>query len=46
MFVDAGGLLAAGVDPTGMGGALPGFGDQREGACRVGEGAGRPALIY
>ena len=28
-FADAGGLLAAGVDPTGMGGALPGFGDQR-----------------
>ena len=28
-FVDAGGLLAAGVDPTGMGGALPGYGDQR-----------------
>ena len=28
-FVEAGGLLAAGVDPTGMGGALPGFGDQR-----------------
>ncbi len=28
-FVDAGGLLAAGVDPTGTGGALPGFGDQR-----------------
>jgi imidazolonepropionase-like amidohydrolase len=28
-FVDAGGLLAAGVDPTGNGGALPGFGDQR-----------------
>jgi imidazolonepropionase-like amidohydrolase len=28
-FVDAGGLLAAGVDPTGVGGALPGFGDQR-----------------
>lgn len=25
----AGGLLAAGVDPTGIGGALPGFGDQR-----------------
>ena len=25
----AGGLLAAGVDPTGNGGALPGFGDQR-----------------
>jgi len=28
-FVDAGGLLAAGVDPTGYGGALPGYGDQR-----------------
>jgi hypothetical protein len=25
----AGGLLGAGVDPTGNGGALPGFGDQR-----------------
>jgi imidazolonepropionase-like amidohydrolase len=29
MFYKAGGLLAAGVDPTGNGGALPGFGDQR-----------------
>jgi len=28
-FVDAGGLMAAGVDPTGIGGALAGFGDQR-----------------
>ncbi len=28
-FVDAGGLLASGVDPTGNGGALPGFGNQR-----------------
>lgn len=28
-FFEAGGLLAAGVDPTGVGGALPGFGDQR-----------------
>jgi predicted amidohydrolase YtcJ len=28
-FVAAGGLLAAGVDPTGLGGALAGFGDQR-----------------
>jgi predicted amidohydrolase YtcJ len=28
-FVQAGGLLAAGVDPTGIGGALAGFGDQR-----------------
>ncbi len=29
-FVNAGGLLLAGPDPTGMGGVLPGFGDQRE----------------
>jgi hypothetical protein len=28
-FVKAGGLMAAGVDPTGNGGALPGYGDQR-----------------
>lgn len=28
-FVKAGGLLASGVDPTGYGGALPGYGDQR-----------------
>ncbi len=28
-FYDRGGLLAAGVDPTGNGGALPGYGDQR-----------------
>jgi hypothetical protein len=28
-FVKAGGLLGAGVDPTGIGGALPGYGDQR-----------------
>ena len=28
-FVQAGGLLAAGVDPTGNGGALAGYGDQR-----------------
>ena len=28
-FVAAGGLLLAGCDPTGNGGALPGFGDQR-----------------
>jgi imidazolonepropionase-like amidohydrolase len=28
-FVRSGGLLAAGVDPTGNGGALPGYGDQR-----------------
>ena len=29
-FVMAGGLLLAGPDPTGNGGVLPGFGDQRE----------------
>jgi imidazolonepropionase-like amidohydrolase len=29
LFYKSGGLLAAGVDPTGSGGALPGFGDQR-----------------
>jgi imidazolonepropionase-like amidohydrolase len=29
-FVDAGGLLIAGPDPTGAGDVLPGFGDQRE----------------
>jgi len=28
-FVAGGGMLAVGVDPTGIGGALPGFGDQR-----------------
>jgi hypothetical protein len=29
-FAAAGGLLIAGCDPTGNGGTLPGFGDQRE----------------
>lgn len=29
-FAAAGGLLVAGCDPTGNGGTLPGFGDQRE----------------
>ena len=29
-FVKAGGLLVAGIDPTGYGAAVPGFGDQRE----------------
>ena len=28
-FYEAGGVLASGVDPTGYGGALPGYGDQR-----------------
>ena len=29
-FAKAGGLLLAGLDPTGMGGIVAGFGDQRE----------------
>jgi len=29
-FAEAGGLLLAGLDPTGYGGVIPGFGDQRE----------------
>jgi hypothetical protein len=29
-FAEAGGLLLAGPDPTGNGGVVPGFGDQRE----------------
>jgi hypothetical protein len=29
-FAKAGGLLLAGLDPTGMGGVIAGFGDQRE----------------
>jgi imidazolonepropionase-like amidohydrolase len=29
-FAKAGGLLLAGLDPTGYGGVIPGFGDQRE----------------
>jgi hypothetical protein len=29
-FAEAGGLLLAGPDPTGDGGTLPGYGDQRE----------------
>ena len=28
-FVEAGGLLASGCDPTGLGGALAGYGDER-----------------
>jgi len=30
LFVEAGGLLLAGTDPTGAGGALPGFASQRQ----------------
>ncbi|MDB4879656.1 MAG: amidohydrolase, imidazolonepropionase [Gemmatimonadetes bacterium] len=41
-FFKAGGLLAAGVDATGAGGALPGFGDQRNFGIFV-EGGFTPA---
>lgn len=37
-FVKAGGLLLAGLDPTGIGGVIPGFGDQREVELLVDEG--------
>jgi imidazolonepropionase-like amidohydrolase len=37
-FVKAGGLLLAGLDPTGIGGVLAGFGDQREVELLVDEG--------
>ena len=41
-FVAAGGLLLAGPDPTGDGGTLPGFGDQREVELLVDEGGFTP----
>jgi imidazolonepropionase-like amidohydrolase len=37
-FAKAGGLLLAGLDPTGMGGVVAGFGDQREVELLVEEG--------
>jgi enamidase len=37
-FVRAGGLLLAGTDPTGAGGVIPGFADQRELELLVGSG--------
>jgi len=37
-FVKAGGLLLAGLDPTGIGGIVAGFGDQREVELLVEEG--------
>lgn len=37
-FSKAGGLLLAGLDPTGMGGVIAGFGDQREVELLVGSG--------
>ena len=37
-FARAGGMLLAGLDPTGMGGVIAGFGDQREVELLVEEG--------
>jgi imidazolonepropionase-like amidohydrolase len=47
-FVREGGLLMAGCDPTGFGGILPGFGDQREMELLVQAGfsTGEAVLIY
>jgi imidazolonepropionase-like amidohydrolase len=44
-FVKAGGLLAAGVDPTGFGGALPGFGDQRNYELLIDAGFSAPEAV-
>ena len=44
-FVKAGGLLAAGVDPTGNGGALPGYGDQRNFELLVEAGFTAPEAV-
>jgi hypothetical protein len=44
-FVAAGGLLAAGVDPTGIGGALAGFGDQRNYELLIEAGFTAPEVV-
>jgi imidazolonepropionase-like amidohydrolase len=44
-FVDGGGLLAVGVDPTGFGGALPGFGDQRNYELLIEAGFTPPQVV-
>lgn len=44
-FVAAGGLLAAGVDPTGIGGALAGFGDQRNYELLIEAGFTPPEVV-
>ncbi len=44
-FVAGGGLLAVGVDPTGIGGALPGFGDQRNYELLIEAGFTAPQVI-
>ncbi|MDX1392949.1 MAG: amidohydrolase family protein [Gemmatimonadota bacterium] len=44
-FVEAGGVLAAGVDPTGIGGAIAGFGDQRNYELLVEGGFNAPTAV-
>lgn len=44
-FVDAGGLMGAGVDPTGIGGALAGYGDQRNYELLVEAGFTPPQVV-
>lgn len=45
-FAKAGGLLLAGLDPTGMGGVIAGFGDQREVELLVEAGFTPPEAIH
>ncbi len=44
-FVEAGGVLAAGVDPTGIGGAIAGFGDQRNYELLIEGGFSPPTVV-
>jgi enamidase len=44
-FVEAGGLLAAGVDPTGYGAAPPGLGDQRNYELLLEAGFSAPEVV-
>ncbi|WP_419948838.1 amidohydrolase family protein [Candidatus Palauibacter sp.] len=44
-FVEAGGVLAAGVDPTGIGGAIAGFGDQRNYQLLTEAGFDAPTVV-
>jgi len=44
-FVEAGGRLASGVDPTGIGGAIAGFGDQRNYELLVQSGFDAPTAV-
>jgi imidazolonepropionase-like amidohydrolase len=45
-FVAAGGLLTAGLDPTGNGGTIPGFGDLREVELLVEAGFTPPEAVH